>query len=797
MPKLALGNHTRFGNVRTRSKTRRVLLRVGYFFTLLAAALIYTRVFPDQQQKATAHDFRRLATNADFDFDKDDCTNKTIQDKYKTEDPCVEKLASEFDQDTPGLAIAVYIAGILYVFLGIAVVCDDHFCVSLEVICDILDLDEAVAGATFMAAGSSAPELATSLVTVFTSKDGTGLGTILGSAVFNLVMIVCLSGMFGQGPEHKLRFDKDGKEYLSSEACAGLRNIMVAKESKDGKTDGKTRYVNPGLFLDWRPLFRDATFYIISLIICVIFALTDVGDGWCDNCEKDGKLIDTSEWCVAGPSGEERKCAGYNNMPGFNWMEGGILTLCYGFYIHSMIKNEELMSWLAGPPKSDSDPCPVRMKPHIQGFIDAKELAAEREENLNFEQDDSVAKDDPDDGDHETTGLLDSIGPHPDGEPSVPRSVAPAQGAVPAEASVSVETQGEAKDIESLRKRIDALEDKVYNSRQMKQLFDTISDTKFMYKVYEEEEEEGLMNKIVGLASLPWDLAFTWSIPPCDRDSYQIWNEEPKYAFSDIPKESQDLIARERAMKGLDDEGEEVDPSMLFIRGKYKRKKVLVWYNRSKVYLLSFIMSIVWIGITSFLMVFFAQFLGCHLNIGPFLMGLLFLAAGTSIPDALSSVVVAQEGDGDMAVANAIGSNVFNIFLGIGLPMMFNELTVNKYGFAQPYLVTDTIAVVVTSVMLIVITIIMYFSLVCSNWILSKGLSAGLMIFFFIYIGFGTLFDAGVIGLYSKICSDVHPSMFSCEGNCPGYKFLQTCHGVEVGAGQTAAQALCNWATPS
>ena len=32
----------------------------------------------------------------------------------------MEKLASEFDQDTPGLAIAVYIAGILYVFLGIA-----------------------------------------------------------------------------------------------------------------------------------------------------------------------------------------------------------------------------------------------------------------------------------------------------------------------------------------------------------------------------------------------------------------------------------------------------------------------------------------------------------------------------------------------------------------------------------------------------------------------------------------------------------------------------------------------------
>ena len=463
-----------------------------------------------------------------------------------------------------------------------------------------------------------------------------------------------------------------------------------------------------------------------------------------------------------------------------------------------MIKNEALMTWLAGPPRSDSDPCPIRMKPHIQGFIDAKVLAEEREENLNFTQHDSIAKDDQEE-EQETTGLLDQsddnwrasqelMSPMSRCRTGGSPQLAPAQSAVPAEVG-SVETQEAAKDVESLRKRIDALEDKVYNSRQMQQLFDTISDTKFMYKVWEEEEEEGLVNKILGLASLPWDLAFTCTIPPCDRDSYQIWNLEPKYAFTDIPTESQELIARERAMKGLDDEGDDVDPNLLFIRGKYKRKKVLVWYNRSKTYLMSFSMSIVWIGITSFLMVYFAQFLGCHLNIGPFLMGLLFLAAGTSIPDALSSVVVAQEGDGDMAVANAIGSNVFNIFLGIGLPMMFNELTVNKYGFAQPYLVTDTIAVVVTSVMLIVITIIMYVSLVCNNWILSKGLSAGLMIFFFIYIGFGTLFDAGVIGLYSKICSDVHPSMFSCEGNCPGYKFLQTCHG-------QGAQALCNWATP-
>jgi Ca2+/Na+ antiporter len=41
---------------------------------------------------------------------------------------------------------------------------------------------------------------------------------------------------------------------------------------------------------------------------------------------------------------------------------------------------------------------------------------------------------------------------------------------------------------------------------------------------------------------------------------------------------------------------------------------------------------------------------------------------GTSVPDALSSLFVAQDGEGDMAVSNAIGSNVFDILMGLGLP---------------------------------------------------------------------------------------------------------------------------------
>eukprot|EP00959_Pyramimonas_sp_CCMP1952_P044145 922769-Pyramimonas_sp.AAC.1 len=49
-------------------------------------------------------------------------------------------------------------------------------------------------------------------------------------------------------------------------------------------------------------------------------------------------------------------------------------------------------------------------------------------------------------------------------------------------------------------------------------------------------------------------------------------------------------------------------------------------------------------------------------------MSVLVLAAGTSIPDMFGSLAVAREGQGDMAVSNAIGSNVFDILLGLGLP---------------------------------------------------------------------------------------------------------------------------------
>jgi sodium/potassium/calcium exchanger 2 len=48
-------------------------------------------------------------------------------------------------------------------FIALAIVCDEFFVPTLSVIIERLKITEDVAGATFMAAGGSAPELFTSL----------------------------------------------------------------------------------------------------------------------------------------------------------------------------------------------------------------------------------------------------------------------------------------------------------------------------------------------------------------------------------------------------------------------------------------------------------------------------------------------------------------------------------------------------------------------------------------------------------------------------------------------------------
>lgn len=122
-------------------------------------------------------------------------------------------------------AVILHVIGLIYMFIALAIVCDEFFVPTLGVIIERLKITEDVAGATFMAAGGSAPELFTSLFGNFFAKSNVGIGTIVGSAVFNILFVI---GM-----------------------CA-----LVSKTVLD---------------LTWWPLFRDVTFYSVDLILLIGF----------------------------------------------------------------------------------------------------------------------------------------------------------------------------------------------------------------------------------------------------------------------------------------------------------------------------------------------------------------------------------------------------------------------------------------------------------------------------------------------------------------------------------------------
>jgi sodium/potassium/calcium exchanger 4 len=60
-------------------------------------------------------------------------------------------------------------------------------------------LDQDVAGATFMAAGSSAPEVFISLVGIIVGETNPSIGSIVGSAIFNILFVIGLCGLFIAG----------------------------------------------------------------------------------------------------------------------------------------------------------------------------------------------------------------------------------------------------------------------------------------------------------------------------------------------------------------------------------------------------------------------------------------------------------------------------------------------------------------------------------------------------------------------------------------------------------------------
>lgn len=82
---------------------------------------------------------------------------------------------------------------------------------------------------------------------------------------------------------------------------------------------------------------------------------------------------------------------------------------------------------------------------------------------------------------------------------------------------------------------------------------------------------------------------------------------------------------------------------------------------------LTFFMVVVWLGITSYAMVWGAKNFARCLHIPDDIMGISITAIGASLPSLFSSVIAAKQGEGNMAISNAFGSNL-TALLALGLP---------------------------------------------------------------------------------------------------------------------------------
>jgi len=487
---------------------------------LFALGCIYIYSIFTASSAIKSSDYHRSRRSTDELLLTDNMTHPDVDEHHEN---CSEPAYKEFPDDHMSEevrhkgGILVHVLVSIYMFAGIAIVCDDYFVPALEKIVEKLGLSDDVAGATFMAAGSSAPELFTSVIGVFVAKGDVGIGTIVGSAVFNVLVIIGLCALLCDQPTQ----------------------------------------------LSWWPLFRDSSYYLVSIGILI------------------GVMWDSE----------------------ITWWEAMIMLIFYIGYIVIMKFNKNLKGLISKDDEKDED----------------------NEEKIPMNQ--SIVK-------NQENGNGQVVNLKTDEEASKPDSSSTAEGD-------------------------------------------------------EDDDEEGSIHPFQPPSCtiefikwcICWPLLFLMfiTIPNCNTKRFE------------------------------------------------------------KFFIVSFIMSTVWIAAYSYMMVWMVCLIGYTVGVADTIMGITFLAAGTSIPDTIASVMVARDGHGDMAVSNSIGSNVFDILLGLGLPW-FLSTTIKPNGAGDTVHINSNGLMISVSLLLFSLIFVVV-GIRCNGWRLTKPLGVAIMVVYALFLAISILIE--------------------------------------------------------
>ena len=126
--------------------------------------------------------------------------------------------------------------------------------------------------------------------------------------------------------------------------------------------------------------------------------------------------------------------------------------------------------------------------------------------------------------------------------------------------------------------------------------------------------------------------------------------------------------------------GATLDKNIKVEKGKFSFKDILYIF-----------VGIVLIGLSAEVIVNSAVNISKWLGIGEDLIGLTIIAVGTNLPELVTSIVAVRKGEADIAIGNLVGTNIYNIFLILGLAATINPITISSNAFI------DIIVLAITS----------------------------------------------------------------------------------------------------
>ena len=126
--------------------------------------------------------------------------------------------------------------------------------------------------------------------------------------------------------------------------------------------------------------------------------------------------------------------------------------------------------------------------------------------------------------------------------------------------------------------------------------------------------------------------------------------------------------------------GATLDKNIKVEKGKFSFKDILY-----------IVVGIVLIGLSAEVIVNSAVNISKWLGVGEDLIGLTIIAIGTNLPELVTSIVAVRKGEVDIAIGNLVGTNIYNIFLILGLAATINPIVISSNAFI------DIIVLAITS----------------------------------------------------------------------------------------------------